>query len=186
MSTGITNLAELSESVEHLHRNGCTEMILLKCTSTYPASPENTNLHTIPHMRDLFNCEVGLSDHTMGVGAAVAAVALGASVIEKHFCLSRAEGGVDSSFSLEPHEMKLLVEETRRAWEAMGTIQYGIQDAEKKSLKDIEEGELFTEENIRVIRPGDGLEPKYYTNILNKRASKALKKGIPFNLEYIK
>ncbi|MCB0716171.1 MAG: pseudaminic acid synthase, partial [Chitinophagaceae bacterium] len=133
MSTGISEPGDIIDSVQVLKNAGCQELILLKCTSTYPASPENTNLLTIPHMKKLFNCEVGLSDHTMGVGTSIAAVALGASVIEKHFCLSRAEGGVDSAFSLEPHEFKLLVEETKRAWESLGTIQYGILEAEKKS-----------------------------------------------------
>jgi pseudaminic acid synthase len=188
MSTGVASIADLDESVRVLRANGCRNLILLKCTSTYPATPENTNILTIPHMSQLFNCQVGLSDHTMGIGVAVGAVALGATVIEKHFCLSRADGGVDSAFSLEPHEMKLLVEETRRAWQALGKVQYGIQEIEKKSLnykrsiyavKDVQEGEIFTTENIRVIRPGNGLAPKYYEALLGKKASKVYKKGTP-------
>ena len=188
MSTGISNLGDITESVEYLRNNGCKELVLLKCTSTYPASPETTNLRTIPYMRGLFNCEVGLSDHTMGVGVAVAAVALGATVIEKHFCLSRAEGGVDSAFSLEPHEMKLLVTETERAWKALGSVQFCIQEAEKKSLnfkrsiyvvQDIEPGEEFTPENIKVIRPGDGLSPRYFERLLGQKASISYKRGTP-------
>ena len=133
MSTGVSRLADLDESVNLLRENGCRELILLKCTSTYPATPENTNLLTIPHLQNMFNCIVGLSDHTMGIGASVAAVALGARVIEKHFTLSRADGGVDSAFSLEPSELSALVTETERAFLALGNIQYGIQSAERKS-----------------------------------------------------
>jgi len=190
MSTGASTLANLDESVAVLRENGCKDLVLLKCTSNYPASPENSNVRTIPHLRELFQCEVGLSDHTMGIGVPCAAVTLGATVIEKHFCLSRAEGGVDSAFSLEPDELKSLVIETERAWQSLGQIQYGIQESEKKSLlfkrsiyvvKDIEEGEIFTEENIRVIRPGDGMHPKYYTNLLGKQANRNYKKGQPFN-----
>ncbi len=175
MSTGASTLANLDESVAILRENGCKDLILLKCTSNYPASPENSNVRTIPHLRDLFQCEVGLSDHTMGIGVPCAAVTLGATVIEKHFCLSRAEGGVDSAFSLEPDELKSLVIETERAWQSLGQVQYGIQETEKKSLafkrsiyvvKEIKAGEIFTEENIRVIRPGDGLAPKYYDCLL--------------------
>jgi pseudaminic acid synthase len=188
MSTGACSLADLSESVDVLRANGCKDLVLLKCTSNYPASPENSNLRTIPHLRELFNCEVGLSDHTMGIGAPVAAVVLGATVIEKHFCLSRAEGGVDSAFSLEPDELKALVVETERAWQSLGTVQYGIQDTERKSLifkrsiyivKDIKAGERFTTENTRVIRPGDGMHPKHYEAILEKTAAKNYKKGQP-------
>jgi len=133
LSTGVSSIADIDESVRILRKAGCKELILLKCTSTYPASPENTNLNTIPHLAELHNCVVGLSDHTMGIGASVAAIALGARVIEKHFTLSRADGGVDSAFSLEPSELKNLVIETERAFLALGKIQYGIQDAEQKS-----------------------------------------------------
>lgn len=194
MSTGISELNELIESVDVLKSNGCEELVLLKCTSTYPASPENTNLKTIPHMRDLFKCEIGLSDHTMGIGVPVAAVALGATVIEKHFCLSRAEGGVDSAFSMEPHEFKSLVVETERAWKALGNIHYGILPAEQKSLnykrslyvvKDIKEGEKFSKDNIRVIRPGDGLHPKYYDVFLGKTAKRVITKGTPLTLDLL-
>ena len=188
MSTGASTLANLDESVKVLRENGCKDLILLKCTSNYPATPENSNIRTIPHLKELFNCEVGLSDHTMGIGVPIAAVTMGATVIEKHFCLSRAEGGVDSAFSLEPDELKALVIETERAWQSLGNVQYGIQESEKKSLlfkrsiyviKDIQAGEKFTEENIRIIRPGDGIHPKYYEKILGKKAINYLKIGTP-------
>ena len=193
MSTGASTLANLDEAVSILRENGCQDLVLLKCTSNYPASPENSNVRTIPHMRELFQCEIGLSDHTMGIGVPCAAVTLGATVIEKHFCLSRAEGGVDSAFSLEPDELKLLVLETERAWQSLGQIQYGVQESEKKSLlfkrsvyvvKDIKAGEIFTEDNIRVIRPGDGIAPKYYEGLLGQVANKDFKEGTPFNQFY--
>jgi pseudaminic acid synthase len=192
MSTGASDLANLAGAVDVLKQNGCKDLILLKCTSNYPATPENSNIRTIPHLRNLFNCEVGLSDHTMGVGVPVAAVAMGATVIEKHFCLSRAEGGVDSAFSLEPDELKSLVIETERAWQSLGVIQYGVQASEKKSLlfkrsiyvtKDIKVGELLSEENIRVIRPGDGLAPKYYEQVLGKAAKSNLFRGTPLTIQ---
>ncbi|RQD80972.1 MAG: pseudaminic acid synthase, partial [Methanocalculus sp. MSAO_Arc2] len=134
ISTGMATIAELDEAVRTARDAGCQDLILLKCTSTYPATPENSNILTIPHMRELFNCEVGLSDHTLGIGAAVAAVAHGATVIEKHFTLSRADGGVDSAFSMEPSELKMLVEETERAWQSLGGVVYGSMEAEKRSL----------------------------------------------------
>ena len=188
MSTGASTIANLDESVSVLRENGCKDLILLKCTSNYPATPENSNIRTIPHLKELFDCEVGLSDHTMGIGVPIAAVTMGATVIEKHFCLSRAEGGVDSAFSLEPDELKSLVVETERAWQSLGKVQYGVQESEKKSLlfkrsiyviKDIQVGEKFTEENIRVIRPGDGMAPKYYEELFEKKASKFYKSGAP-------
>lgn len=193
MSTGVSSIADIDESVRVLKNAGCKDLILLKCTSTYPASPENTNLNTIPHLAQLHNCIVGLSDHTMGIGVSVAAVALGASVIEKHFTLRRADGGVDSAFSLEPEELKALVIETERAFLAMGKVQYGVQKIEENSLffkrsiyisEDIKAGELFSEKNIKVIRPGDGLAPKYYFQIIGKKASKDYKKGTPLTFEY--
>jgi pseudaminic acid synthase len=196
MSTGIANLSEIKESVEVLKKNGCKEIVLLKCTSTYPASPENTNLVTIPAMQEIFpDCIIGLSDHTMGVGAAIGSVALGARVIEKHFTLKRSDGGVDSSFSMEPDEMKSLVIESERAFLALGNVQLTVQEAEKKSLRfkrsiyvvrDINAGEVFTKDNVRIIRPGDGLEPKHYTTILGRKAKKSIKKGTPFQLDFAK
>ncbi|NLT94822.1 MAG: pseudaminic acid synthase [Clostridia bacterium] len=192
ISTGMATVAEIDETVRTARENGCQDIILLKCTSTYPASPENTNILTIPHMRDLFKCEVGLSDHTMGVGVAVASVALGATVIEKHFTLRRADGGVDSAFSLEPEELKSLVIETERAWQALGKVIYGPTEKEKSSIKyrrslyvakDMKAGERFTEENLKVVRPGYGLPPKYYELLLGKKVNKALKKGTPVTWE---
>jgi len=196
MSTGISDINDIKESVEVLRNNGCKEIILLKCTSTYPATPENTNLVTIPAMQEIFpDCIIGLSDHTMGIGAAIASIALGARLIEKHFTLRRSDGGVDSSFSMEPEEMKSLVIESERAFSALGSVQLTIQQVEEKNkafkrsiyvVKDMEAGEVFTKENVRVIRPGDGLEPKHYTNILDKKAKKSLKKGTPFQMDFIK
>jgi pseudaminic acid synthase len=194
MSTGAASVADIDEAVRTLRAGGCPEIVLLKCTSTYPATPENTNLLTIPHVAQLFNTVVGLSDHTMGIGAAVAAVALGATVIEKHFTLRRADGGVDSAFSMEPEELKSLVIETERAYLALGHIQYGVQEAEKKSLlfkrsifvvKDVEAGEKFTKENIRVIRPGIGLPSKYFDSILGQTAKTRIKAGTPLTWEIL-
>ncbi|WP_410498791.1 pseudaminic acid synthase [Chitinibacter sp. S2-10] len=188
ISTGMASIAELDEAVKAAREAGCKDLILLKCTSTYPASPENSNVRTIPHLRDLFGCEVGLSDHTMGVGAAVAAVALGATVVEKHFTLSRADGGVDSAFSLEPAELASLVVETKRAWQALGMVKYGGSQAEQKSMvfrrslyvaTDIKQGEALTEQNIRRIRPGLGLPAKHYEFVLGAKAATDLKRGEP-------
>lgn len=179
-STGMTSVAELSDLVQTARENGCTDLTLLKCTSSYPASPEGTNLRTIPHMRELFGCAVGLSDHTLGIGASVASVALGATVIEKHFTLSRAEGGVDAAFSLEPAEMAQLVRECRTAALALGAVSYERAEQEQKSLQfrrslyvveDMKAGDVFTEKNLRRIRPGMGLSPKYYDIILGKKAN---------------
>jgi N-acetylneuraminate synthase len=170
ISTGMATLAELDETVRTVKQEGCEDLILLKCTSTYPATPDNTNLSTISHMRDLFKVQVGLSDHTMGVGVAVASVAFGATVFEKHFTLSRADGGVDSTFSMEPHEMEQLVVESERAWQSLGQIQYGPTNAEKNSMifrrslyvaEGMKAGEVFTPQNLRSVRPGLGLAPKY-------------------------
>ena len=185
-STGMTTVAELSDLVRTVRENGCTDLTLLKCTSSYPASPEGTNLRTIPHMRELFGCAVGLSDHTLGIGAAVASVALGAVVIEKHFTLSRAEGGVDAAFSLEPAEMAQLVRECRTAALALGAVSYERAEQEQKSLQfrrslyvgeDMKAGDVFTEKNLRRIRPGMGLSPKYYDIILGKKANCNITRG---------
>lgn len=188
MSTGASTLTEISEAVKTLRENGCKDLTLLKCTSTYPASPEDTNLLTIPHMAKLFDCKVGLSDHTLGIGVAIASIALGVEVIEKHFCLSRAEGGVDSVFSLEPEELKSLVEETNRAYVALGKINYDILPAEegsrifKRSIyasKDIKKDEKFTKNNIKIIRPSFGLHPKHYESLLKEKSNKNYKSGDP-------
>ena len=186
ISTGMATVAELDETVRVAREAGCKDLILLKCTSTYPATADNTNILTIPHMRDLFGCEVGLSDHTMGVGVSVASVALGASVIEKHFTLDRADGGVDSTFSMEPAEMAQLVVETERAWQALGKVSYGPTYAEKESVQfrrslyvvqDIKAGDVLTRENIRAIRPGLGLPTKYLDVVLGKRVRQDVKRG---------
>lgn len=188
ISTGMASIAELDETVLAAREAGCKDIILLKCTSTYPSTPENTNIRTIPHMRELFNIQVGLSDHSMGTGVAVAAVAMGATVIEKHFTLSRADGGVDSSFSLEPEEMGTLVVETERAWQSLGTIIYGPSEKEQKSLvfrrslyiaQDMVAGEPFTAQNLRAIRPGLGLPPKYLEVFMGKKVAHDVKKGTP-------
>ena len=186
ISTGMASVAELDETVRAAREAGCKDLILLKCTSTYPATPENTNILTIPHLRGLFECEVGLSDHTMGVGVSVASVALGASVIEKHFTLSRADGGVDSSFSMEPDEMRSLVIEGERAWQALGKISYGATEKEKKSLvfrrslyiaQDMKAGEVLSPQNLRAIRPGLGLPPKHYEMVLGQTVKQDVKAG---------
>jgi pseudaminic acid synthase len=194
ISTGMATVAELDETVRVAREAGCKDLVLLKCTSTYPASPENTNILTIPHMRELFNCQVGLSDHTMGIGVAVASIALGATVIEKHFTLSRADGGVDSAFSMEPDEMRALVIETERAWQALGEVKYGPTEKERASLKfrrslyvakDMKAGEEFTKENLRIIRPGYGLSPKYYELVLGRTVKKDVKKGTPLSWDIL-
>lgn len=190
ISTGMATIAELDEAVNAARLAGCRNLILLKCTSTYPATPTNTNITTIPHMRDLFRCEIGLSDHSMGVGVAVAAVALGASVVEKHFTLSRADGGVDSAFSLEPHELAGLVVETKQAWQSLGNIHYGPTEAEHASLahrrsiyiaEDMHAGERFSRDNLRVVRPGHGLPPKLLEQVLNRKIVRDTPKGTPLD-----
>lgn len=188
VSTGMTTVSELADLVQTARDNGCTDLTLLKCTSSYPSSPEGTNLRTIPHMRELFGCDVGLSDHTLGIGVAVASVALGAGVIEKHFTLSRADGGVDAAFSLEPDEMAQLVRECRAAALAMGEVRYEMAEQEKKSLQfrrslyiaeDMRAGDVLTEKNLRRIRPGHGLSPKHYDVLLGRQVKCDVKRGTP-------
>ena len=194
ISTGMASIAELDETVCTIRDAGCEDFVLLKCTSTYPAAPENSNLLTIPHMRKLFNCEVGLSDHTMGVGASVAAVAHGATVIEKHFTLRRADGGVDSAFSMEPEEMKQLVIETERSWQSLGKVTYGPSEAEKGSLvfrrslyiaEDMKKDDVLNEKNLRIVRPSMGLAPKYYETLLGRKVNCDIKKGTAVEWELI-
>ena len=194
ISTGMASVAELDESVRAAREAGCKDLVLLKCTSTYPATPENTNVATIPHMRALFGCEVGLSDHTMGLGTAVAAVALGATVVEKHFTLNRKDGGVDSAFSAEPDEMRALVTETQRAWQAIGKVRYGATKTEEKSMvfrrsiyitEDLAEGDVLTRSNLRTIRPGFGLPPKFYDQLLGRKVRKAVKRGTPMSWDIV-
>lgn len=194
ISTGMATAGELDEAVGAARAEGNQQIVLLKCTSTYPATPANSNLATIPHMRELFGTEIGLSDHTLGVGVSVAAVTLGATVIEKHFTTSRSDGGVDSAFSMEPHELKMLVEETERAWQSLGQVQYGPTDAEKDSTKfrrslyiseNLNAGDLLTKENVRNIRPGLGLPTKYYDLIIGKHINQDVKKGTPLSWELL-
>jgi pseudaminic acid synthase len=190
ISTGMSTAAEIDDAVRAAREGGCRDLVLLKCTSTYPATPENSNVLTIPHMRALFGCEVGLSDHTMGLGTSVAAVTLGATVIEKHFTLRRSDGGVDSTFSLEPEEMRSLVIETERAWQSLGSVRYGPSEAERASLvfrrsiyiaEDVKAGALLTRENLRCVRPGMGLSPKFYEKLLGRRVNQDVKKGTPMD-----
>lgn len=194
MSTGMASLGELETAVNTARAAGCAQIVLLKCTSSYPASPENTNLRTIPHLREMFGCEVGLSDHTMGSGVAVASVALGASVIEKHFTLCRADGGVDAAFSLEPAEMAQLATETLRAWQGLGKVAYGASAAEENSkryrrsiyaVRDIAPGECLSRDNIRVIRPGLGLAPRHLDAVLGLHAKQAIQRGTPLTWKLI-
>jgi N-acetylneuraminate synthase len=195
ISTGMATVAELDETVRAARAAGCRDLVLLKCTSTYPATPANTNIRTIPHLRELFGCEVGLSDHTMGTGVAVASVALGASVIEKHFTLRRADGGVDSSFSMEPEEMRALVVESERAWQSLGSVQYGPTAAELKSLQfrrslyisaDVKAGGKLTAQNVRAIRPGRGLPPKFLDTVLGMTVTRDVKRGTPVSWDILK
>jgi pseudaminic acid synthase len=194
ISTGMATAEELDLTVKTAKENGCEDLILLKCTSTYPATPANTNISTIPDMRKRYDVQVGLSDHTMGIGVAVATVALGATVIEKHFTLKRSDGGVDSTFSMEPHEMKLLVEETQKAWESLGKVTYGPMPDEAKSLQfrrsiyicnDLKKGDTLNLKNLRCIRPGTGLAPKHYEKLLGKKINRDLKRGTPMQLEFV-
>lgn len=188
----MANLAELSELVETVRSNGCNDLTLLKCTSSYPASPAGSNLATIPHMKELFDCTVGISDHTLGIGVAVASIALGARVIEKHFTLSRADGGVDAEFSLEPQEMKQLVKEVNAAYEAIGTVHYGLTSQESTKLRrslyiveDMKTGDVITEKNMRSIRPGLGLPPKYYDILLGKKVKCDVKRGTALSWDMV-
>jgi pseudaminic acid synthase len=194
ISTGMATVAELDETVRAAREAGCKDLILLKCTSTYPATPLNTNILTIPHMREMFGCEIGLSDHTMGIGVSVASIAMGATVIEKHFTLNRADGGVDSTFSMEPAEMAQLVIETERAWQALGKVSYGATEAEKKSIQfrrslyivaDMKAGEVLSTENVRAIRPGLGLPTKYLEIVLGKSITKDVKRGTAVSWDMI-
>jgi pseudaminic acid synthase len=194
ISCGMATAEELDESVAAARAAGAKDIVLLKCTSTYPATPADTNILTIPDMRKRFGCEVGLSDHTMGIGVAVAAVGLGACAVEKHFTLRRADGGVDSAFSLEPEELKALVVETERAWQALGTVRYGATEKEKKSLvfrrslyvvQDLKAGDVLTRDNVRVIRPGLGLPPKFLDQVLGKTIKRAVKRGTPLTQDLV-
>jgi len=194
ISTGMASLSEINDAVDIIRTQNNSEFALLKCTSSYPASPIESNIISIPNMRRLYDCEVGLSDHTFGVGAPIAAVAHGATIIEKHFTLKRSDGGVDSAFSLEPNEMELLVNETERAWQALGNIHYGATKNEKRTLmyrrsiyisENIQRGDLLNEENIKIIRPALGLPPKYYNLVIGKKIKRNIKKGTPLSWDLI-
>lgn len=195
LSTGMASLSDIEEAVSAAREAGCRELLLLKCTSSYPASPEHSHLLTIPHMRTTFDCPVGLSDHTIGIGAAVASVALGAVAIEKHVTLQRSDGGVDADFSLEPAELASLVNETSRAWQALGSVTYGVLDEERSSLvfrrslyvaQDMKAGERFTPETLRIVRPGMGLPPKFYDVLMGKSVAKDVKKGTAVTWELVR
>jgi len=188
MSTGMATLAEIDEAVETIRESGPSALALLKCTSVYPALPDEMNLRTIPHLAQAFGVPVGLSDHSSGIAVAVAAVSLGACIIEKHFTLSRARPGPDSAFSLEPQEFKAMVEAVRTAEKALGQVHYGISAQEAKSriyrrsifaIKEVKAGERFTNRNIRSIRPCYGLHPRYLDEILGREASRDIKRGTP-------
>jgi pseudaminic acid synthase len=190
MSTGMASLSEIEQAVDVAKFAGCNDIILLKCTSTYPAEPTQSNILTIPHLRDAFGCQVGLSDHTAGVGVSIAAVALGATVIEKHFVLDRDAGGVDAAFSLEPDELACLVLETKRAHQALGQVKYGGTQAEEKSKQyrrsiyvseDVAQGQVLSAQNLRIVRPAFGLAPKNWDKVLGKVAKHSLVKGTPLD-----
>ncbi len=195
VSTGMATQEEMAETVAALKMAGCQNFVLLKCTSTYPATPENTNILTIPEMKKIFGCEVGLSDHTMGIGVSVASIALGARVIEKHFTLNRAEGGVDSAFSMEPAELAMLVQESLRAFQALGQVHFGPTKKEMDSLQfrrsiyiveDLKIGDKINSKNARIIRPGFGLAPKHWDNVLGKEVARPISKGTALSWEMIK
>ncbi len=194
VSTGMATLGEIDALVRAARDAGCCHLVLLKCTSSYPASPENSNIRTIPAMREAFGCEVGLSDHTLGVGVAVASIALGATVIEKHFTLSRADGGVDSAFSLEPAEMRALVEETHRAWQGLGHVRYGAGAAESGSMvfrrslyfvRDLPAGAVVAAGDIRAIRPGHGLPPAASDLVVGRVLRTSVKRGTPVRWDLV-
>lgn len=194
MSTGMANLSEIDEAVRAIRAEGNDQIVLLKCTSSYPAPPEEANLHTIPHLAEAFGVAAGLSDHTMGFAVPVAAVTLGARVIEKHFTLSRSEPGPDSAFSMEPHEFRQMVDAVRMAEKALGQVNYGPTDKEiasrvfRRSLfvvRDMKAGETFTAENVRSIRPGYGLHTRHLDEVLGSKASRDIARGTPLSWEFI-
>lgn len=194
ISTGLASLAEIDEAVQCARKHGCEQLVLLKCTSSYPASPAQSNLKTIPHLAQMMHCPVGLSDHTLGMGAAVASVALGACVIEKHVTLSRSEGGVDAAFSMEPSELAIMVEECNHAWQAIGDVFYGRTESEEQSLcfrrsiyfsANAKAGEKLSEANVRVIRPGHGLAPKYLEKLMGKTLKNDVESGTPLTWDCI-
>lgn len=195
ISTGLATVSEIEDAVMAARGAGCQELALLKCTSAYPASPEDSNILTIPHLREMFDCEVGLSDHTLGLGAAIASVALGATMIEKHVTLDRAAAGVDSAFSLEPAELAVLVEESERAWQALGGVRYGPTPRERPSMrfrrslyvtKDLNEGDVLDESSVRSIRPGFGLSAAMLDTVLGMRVTRTVPRGTPLSLDLLR
>ncbi|QSQ10398.1 Pseudaminic acid synthase [Koleobacter methoxysyntrophicus] len=194
MSTGMGTLGEIEEAVNTVKSQGNNDLCLLKCSSAYPAIPDDMNLKTIKNLEETFGVPAGLSDHSLGSVAAVTAVAIGAKVIEKHFCLSRKVESADASFSMEPQEFKQMVQDIRAAEKAMGRISYEVSEREKISrafrksifvVKNIKKGEILTEENIRIIRPANGLEPKYFPDVLGKKAVKDIERGTPLEWSMI-
>lgn len=195
MSTGMATLGEIEEAVMAARNAGACQIALLRCISAYPAPPDEMHLRTIPHMSEAFGVPVGLSDHTLGIAVAAAAVALGASIVEKHFTLSRTLPGPDSAFSIEPHEFKAMVSAIRTVEKALGSIRYGASEHERKSLvfrrslfvvRDMRAGEIFTEENVRSIRPGYGLAPRYYRQVIGCKAARDIKGGTPLSWDVIR
>jgi pseudaminic acid synthase len=194
MSTGMASLSEIEEAVHTARRAGATEIALLKCTSAYPAPPGDMNLRTIPHLAQAFCVPVGLSDHSLGIAVPVAAVALGACIIEKHFTLSRAVPGPDSAFSLEPPEFKAMVDAVRVAKEALGRVSYDITEPETASrvfrrslfvIRDVRAGERFTADNVRSIRPENGLHTRYLEQVLGRRAARDVERGTPLSWDML-
>jgi pseudaminic acid synthase len=195
ISTGMCNLAEIADAVRTARDSGCADLILLHCVSSYPAPLEESNVRTIPHLAETFDCVVGLSDHTLSSATAVAAVALGAAAIEKHFTLTRADGGPDAAFSLEPEEFGALVVDCKNAWRALGRVSYDIQGSERASVNfrrslyvvhDVAAGEELTRQNVRSIRPGYGLAPKHLPDVLGKRTRRALARGEPLSWDMLR
>lgn len=195
MSTGMATLSEIEEGVRTLREAGVRQLALLKCTSAYPAPPEEMHLRTIPHLAEAFGVPAGLSDHTLGIAVPVAAVALGACLVEKHFTLSRSMPGPDSAFSLEPHEFKAMVEAIRVTEKALGEVHYGVSEREAKSrvfrrslfvVKDVKAGEEFTAENVRSIRPGYGLHTRHFPEVMGRHASQDIRKGTPLSWIHIR
>lgn len=195
ISTGMCNLGEISDAVRTAREAGCCDLILLHCVSSYPAPTDQSNVRTVAHLAEAFGCVAGLSDHTLNSAAAIASIALGGSVIEKHFTLARADGGPDAAFSLEPSEFASLVRDCKDAWRSLGRVTYDLQGAEKGSVvfrrslyvvEDIAEGEPITKENVRSIRPGYGLPPKYLPEVLQRRAARPLKRGEPLSWNLLK
>ena len=195
VSTGMASLEELDEVINYIVNNGVSDFAILKCTSNYPASPSDSNLITIPNLRKIYDCEIGFSDHTLGLGASLAAIGLGATIIEKHFTLNRLDGGVDSSFSLNPTEMEQLVNESENAWLSVGNIQFGPCKSEVETIKqrrsiyiakNIKKGEIITERHLKIIRPGFGIKPKYYKTIKGMTIKRDVEKGTAFAWEFLK